>query len=103
VTYLLSPTHPQGASKAKFFKLMGYDMTKADELGEIFLRALPYAPAKKSRFNPEAGMERWEAVIEIPREGGGTANVQTIWEVHLHRKETRFLTAYPYRKRRKDE
>ncbi len=98
VTYVLNPDHEQGRSKATFFALMGYDKTRALDLETLFLERLPYVRGHMTRYNPKHG-QNWEAIIEIPREGGRVATVTTVWEVHLTG-ETRFLTAHPYRRKR---
>jgi hypothetical protein len=92
--YLLSEEHEQGRGKARFFKMNGYDASRADELREALLAQLPYVEGRYSKANEYTGGDKYEAVLRVEAEGGRTVDIRTFWEVHPQTGTT-LITAYP--------
>jgi hypothetical protein len=92
--YLLNEEHEHGRGKAKFFKMNGYDASRADELREALLAQLPYVEGRYSKANEYTGGDKYEAVLRVEAEGGQTVDIRTFWEVHPQMGTT-LITAYP--------
>lgn len=92
--YLLNPDHPGGAPKAEFFRQMGWDHDRWEELRALILAQLPHVHGRFSRMNEFNGAPMYEALIEIPRETGQMVQIGTYWQVHPDH-PTSFITAYP--------
>lgn len=76
--YLLNPHHPRGGPKAAFFRAVGWPLERWEELRDLFLAQLPYVHGRFSRENEFcAGALIYEAIIEIPRDGGDPVPVGT--------------------------
>lgn len=91
--YLLSPSHPDGASKTAFFTRYGF---KADDW-QVFAEALrkhgqTYLVAKvvDSAFGSRYSVE---GMLETP--DGRQPLVRTIWILDKGSTEPRLVTAYP--------
>lgn len=94
--YLLSPTHPVGKGKAKFFRSFGFNEHNADVL-EVGLLAIAQT----------------EEVLEVNRTAFGVKyiidgtlltpentviNVRTVWIMEDGEERPRFVTAHPRKK-----
>jgi len=90
--YLLSPVHPVGRHKARFFYSLGYTQNNWESL-ENDLRKLDISQAEMTG-ETEYGT-KFEIRGSIKGPGGRTANIITGWII-LHGEEvTRFVSAYP--------
>jgi hypothetical protein len=91
--YLLSETHPDGKSKAVFFRQLGFDQQNADLLTAALL-----AIARENEVSRTATtLHGTKYVIEGPISGPGgkLARIRTVWIVDRGRTTPRFVTAYP--------
>ena len=91
--YLLSITHTFGKSKAKYFRINGFNETNL----EIFKRELENISLNneiKERFSTSYG-EKFiiDGIINTPK--GGNIMVRTVWIIENGEKNPRFVTAYP--------
>lgn len=92
--YLLNPTHPKGASKARLLMQFGFTAADPDGLAEkIALHAIGHGPGR-DMFPPGGHPPR--IVIDGPMEtpSGRYLNVRIVWEQQAP-DEARFLTLYP--------
>jgi hypothetical protein len=90
--YLLSPAHPVGRSKARFFARLGFSPAEADRLDQA-LCDLASAPetvdVQDSRFGTKY-------IVDGQLTGPSSqAAVRTIWIVEHGSDVARFVTAYP--------
>lgn len=92
--YLLNPDHVKGAAKAEFFRRIGWERDRWEELRDLILAQLPYVHGRFSRMNEFNGAPMYEAFILIPRETGKMVEIGTYWQVHPDH-PTSFITAYP--------
>jgi hypothetical protein len=93
VDYLLNSLHPEGASKAKFFQSLGFDIIKwrllADELKNLAIDS-----SVVSYLESVHGQKYIiEGAIETPC--GRRPSVRTVWIVDLGETIPRLVTAYP--------
>ncbi len=91
--YLLCPTHPEGASKARFFAGFGFRV----EDWQILARALrshgaahPVVRVVESAFGTRYTVE---GPLETP--SGRQPTVRTVWVVDEGSDTPRLITAYP--------
>lgn len=90
--YLLSPTHPVGRYKARYFANLGYEAVNSEAL-EASLRAI------LDSDNPEAidGEFGTKFVVRgsITGPNGTEARLTTVWIILVGEETPRFVTAYP--------
>ena len=91
--YLLSPSHPLGRFKARFFESLGYSQTNADQL-EADLRAHVAAGSTTLGSNSPYG-QKYQVVGQLQGPSGRIATVVSIWIVRSEEAMPRFVTAYP--------
>jgi len=96
VDYLLNPTHPQEAPKARFFSSHGFALDGWEILaGE--LRRLPANwPVAESVESEHGAKCIIDGQIDTP--SGQTVSVRTIWIIDRGRHAPRLVTAYPHDK-----
>ena len=91
--YLLSETHAVGKSKARFFRGIGFDETKANLL-EHGLTAIAHTQDVKRVMTSPYGMKYVvEGTLETPH--GRNVQIVTVWIIEVGQKSPRFVTAYP--------
>lgn len=91
--YLLSPTHPTGHSKARFFLQSGFDRKNWRVL-ERALIALAQKHAVSRVSNTEFGVKYTiEGPLVTPF--AKVVNVRTVWMTDGDDSPPRFVTAYP--------
>ena len=91
--YLLNDQHPVGASKAKWFRSVGYDLANATVLEQDLLKVVKTSEdyvEKSSSFGT-----KYVVSSRISTPNGVDANVTTVWIVELVDKRPRLVTAYP--------
>lgn len=91
--YLLSPTHPVGRFKARFFAALGYS---ADDWHtfEADLRIQHLSQdAEPSAVTPHGQPYTIRAILKGPN--GESAPVVSVWFVRTFTQEPHFVTAYP--------
>lgn len=96
--YLLSIAHPEGKSKAKFFRFIcGFNETNIEKL-DLALRKIARTRKVVSYRSSEdkSGINYYvNGKITVPN--GGTKNIKTFWYLKKGQRNTRFVTAYPLR------
>jgi hypothetical protein len=93
--YLLSPAHPAGRHKARFFRRFGFSEEAWQDLAEAILRhGQENAPqtVEETRFGRKYVVE---APLAAP--DGRRPVVRTVWFVPTGRSEAHLVTAYPPR------
>jgi hypothetical protein len=93
--YLLSETHSVGQSKAKFFRLLGYNETNFETL-ITELVAIANTEEVKEIFASAHGV-KYVINGRLLTPSGQLANVKTIWIIEKNHSQPRFVTAYPTR------
>lgn len=91
--YLLSETHIDGKTKAKFFGSIGFNENNTSKLEQALLKV-----ATKNRVKSiSESIYGIKYVIdgEIQSPTGKVANLRTIWIIEPNKKMPRFVTAYP--------
>jgi hypothetical protein len=97
VSYLLSSTHPDGRSKAKWFTDQGFEIKKWERLAQ----ALKF---HAKSFGIEAIEEtpfgiRYTIVGPLETPVGERRSIRAVWFVDKGRSIPRLVTAYPIRRR----
>jgi len=90
--YLLSPTHPRGSMKARWFNALGYSVENPDEL--IDALATVARSEVDSTENTQYGI-KYKITETIFGPNGRSAELRTIWILPPDSKEPRIVTAYP--------
>ena len=91
--YLLSLSHPSGASKALFFRAIGYSQDNADELAHG-LRSAAEEGEVVGTLTSEFGTKYiLEGRLDTPV--GRSVTVTTVWITAINDDRPRFVTAYP--------
>lgn len=91
--YLLSETHEIGKAKAKYFRLLGYTETNADQLADGLLMIAKSKKVSQAVTTPYGTKYIIEGNLFTPI--GTTVRIRTIWVVESDDKRPRFVTAYP--------
>ena len=93
VEYLLSPSHPDGSAKARFFVRFGFSAAR----WKIFAKALrqhgrayDVSASIPSRYGTRYSVD---GSLETPN--GRNPNVRTVWVLTKRSKSPRLVTAYP--------
>ena len=93
VDYLLNPSHPYGASKAKFFAAFGFRVEEWEKLaGALRLHGQTHE-AKRVRetgFGP-----RYEVEGELTTPDGRSPRLRSVWQQDDGEVAPRLITAYP--------
>jgi hypothetical protein len=90
--YLLSPEHPVGGPKARFFKTLGFSRNDWMAVQQI-IAGFAEADAQLGKYTGFGQKYIVEGTIEGP--GGRTASVVVVWIVLAAEDFPRFVTAYP--------
>ena len=94
--YVLSPTHPDGKTKADYLARLGYSQERWEEL-ERDLRAqhmtLDARPTRITLWG-----RKYEILGPLVGPNGGTAWVRTVWIVRHGESAASFVTLIPARK-----
>ena len=90
--YLLSPSHPVGRFKARYFRSLGYTPDDWESLAEAFLDAAHVGDAEEV---PSPYGRKFRIVAELQGAADGRAQVVTIWILTRNDATPRFVTAYP--------
>jgi hypothetical protein len=97
VLYLLSPTHRVGKSKAAFFGAYGFDRRNWKDLAAALRR---HAAVNKVTETEETTFGRQyfiEGTLLAP--DGTRLHVRSAWFIDRGKKEPRFISAYPLKRR----
>ena len=90
--YLLSPSHPVGRFKSRFFRSLGYTPENWESLAEALLRVAETGDAEEV---PSPFGRKFAVLGEIPNEDGEPAPILTVWIISPGDENPRFVTAYP--------
>ena len=91
--YLLSPTHPVGRFKARFFAALGYSAEGWQQF-EADLRTQHLTQeAEPGESWPEGQVFTIRAILKGPH--GQSAAVRSVWFIAAGGTRPRFVTAYP--------
>jgi len=93
VDYLLCETHPTGASKADFFRGLGFREHTASQLEEELLNVANGNDVEESEVSPYG--TKYVVIGEIVTPIHRRARVRTVWIIEPPDERPRFVTAYP--------
>lgn len=94
--YLLSPTHPVGRHKARFFQQFGFAQSNPETLRSSLLahaRLYEAALLGESRFGKRYAID---GPLQSP--DGRNPRLRVIWFIESGKEEPKFVTAHPLRK-----
>ena len=91
--YLLSPSHPIGRFKARFFAALGYAQQDWPLLSEDLLRIARSGQAALGQ--PSSFGQKYEVSGTLIGPNGRKARVTTVWVVRPEEEAPRFVTAFP--------
>ncbi len=91
--YLLSPTHPQGASKARFLESLGYGKLDITALEKALLHIVINFDV--SSFQETSHGVKYVVDGMLPVPNGYDALVRTVWIIEQGRSAPRFITMHP--------
>jgi hypothetical protein len=90
--YLLSPSHPVGRFKARFFQSLGYTLGNWEALSETFLEVARTGEVEE--LSSPYG-RKFRIVAQVTVATGEEVQVVTIWILSSSDAAPRFVTAYP--------
>jgi hypothetical protein len=93
VNYLLSPTHPVGGPKARFFRSTGFDESTAASLEQALIdiaRSEEVTEVEQTRHGTKYAVEG-----DIRTPAKGVRRVRTVWIIEAGQQRPRLVTAYP--------
>ncbi|MCB0166071.1 MAG: hypothetical protein KDI79_17690 [Anaerolineae bacterium] len=91
--YLLSESHAVGKSKAKFFLLLGFEVTKSRTLEEGLLAIAQTEPVIEMETSSHGTKYIIEGIMNTP--SGLSTRTRTVWIIETNQVKPRFVTAYP--------
>lgn len=91
--YLLSPDHPVGRHKARFFAALGFWRANADALARRFRAMVRREPAEAIDTGPYGTKYEVRGMLRGP--AGREAFVVTVWIVRPSDPRPYLVTAYP--------
>ena len=92
-SYLLSPTHPYGRGKAKFFIRVGFSSLAGEAFVAALLRHVAANPVKKIADSP-FGI-RYTVEGEMATPDGSAPVIRAVWFIKTGETVPRLVTAYP--------
>ena len=93
--YLLSETHPEGGSKAKFFRALGFSDENLNALERELLSIAKEAPVREV-VETEHGL-KYVMVGSISTPVGRSVTILTVWIIDKGKSEPRLVTARPFK------
>lgn len=93
VNYLLSPGHPEGGPKARFFFECGFTVESWSVLASALIKQVnenDYVNAEKGKHGT-----KYIVIASIESPKGTTIAVKTIWMIAEGTQHPRLITAYP--------
>ena len=91
--YLLSEKHFVGRSKAKFFRLYGFDETNIDKLEKSLIQIAQLYDIKKEETSPHGKKYIIDGKLLTPE--NRSVMIRTIWIIDKNNDKPRLITAYP--------
>ena len=95
VDYLLSPTHPQGRGKTRFFYSLGFRPERWRELAEALRRQGAEHPVVEVAESVYGSRYVVDGALRSP--DGRNPPVRTVWILDRGAEVPRLVTAYPIR------
>lgn len=96
IDYLLSPNHPTGHGKARWFKKLGFTANAWEVLAEALKRYAATHDLAKVEDSPYGKRYTVEGELDSPE--GGKPVIRSIWFIETGQDEPGFVTAYPLRR-----
>lgn len=93
VNYLLSPSHPDGASKAKYFGAFGYRPNQWEKFASALKRHGAHGVVGSSVDSKYGTRYSVDGLLDAP--DGRRPRVRTVWILARRSKAPRLITAYP--------
>ena len=97
--YLLDLNHPEGGSKAKFLRKLGYDDSKLELLTNDLVDIARTEEIMAVSFKGGATSYVIEGLLNGP--AGTSALFRTVWRTTPEDARPRLITGYPSRRRKK--
>lgn len=94
--YLLSPTHPAGSSKARYFTRHGFSVTMWHALAEALLRHTAENEVTETLQTPRGVSYTVEGELLAP--SGARLLIRSVWFQDIGEPAPHFVTAYPLKK-----
>jgi hypothetical protein len=94
VGYLLSPIHPSGASKARFFRELGFTMERSPLLVGALLRIAGKGEVVETVGTPYG--TKYVVIGDLEAPSGRTERLTTVWIILSGGDVPHFVTAYPW-------
>lgn len=91
--YLLSETHVVGRSKAKFFRLFGFDEKNIEVLQQGLVK-IAQTQDIKDEF-PSSHGKKYVINGTLSTPIGKSVKIETVWIIDKGQEKPRFITAYP--------
>jgi hypothetical protein len=91
--YLLSPSHPIGRYKARFFAGLGFTQSGWADLASVLQRIATEGEIEGSESTAYGVKHEISGMLRGP--SGGQAMVVTVWITLVGEEVPRFVTAYP--------
>jgi hypothetical protein len=93
VEYLLSPTHPIGKSKSRFFLGHGFSEENVADLEQRLLAVARDGPVASVVSSPHGIKYVVDGTVATP--AGPSVMLRTVWIIETGDVYPRFITAYP--------
>jgi hypothetical protein len=93
VDYLLNPSHPEAADKARFFLALGFRPTEWHGLADALTQLASASNAAKQVKSPYGVKYIVDGRIVTP--SGARPLIRSVWIVEHERETPRIVTAYP--------
>jgi hypothetical protein len=91
--YLLSPSHPVGGPKARFFLSAGFDDANVSALAHGLIEIALSGEVTEVEQTTHGTKYAVEGVLQTP--AGGPKAIRTVWIIDEGGESPRFVTAYP--------
>jgi hypothetical protein len=91
--YLLSPEHPIGRFKARYFRALGYTRNDWLQLQGDLMALARSGAAEPGRPNPYG--QKYEVRGRLQAPSGASVGVVTVWIILDGEESPRFVTAFP--------
>ena len=91
--YLLSETHVVGRSKAKFFRMFGFNETNLELLEQGLITIAQTQEVKEEVSSPHGKKYVIDGSLLTPI--NRSVNVKTVWIIEKGQDKPRFITAHP--------
>jgi hypothetical protein len=92
--YLLNPSHPDGAGKARFFMVFGFHRDRWQGLASALRHLVVSAPVSESIASSHG--RKYVVIGDIAAPSGRVLRVRTVWIIDHGMDTPRLVTAYPH-------